>query len=132
MRFPVYAHNSNPLIDKEICRKSLAYCNALVARGEGDWLPQRAGVHLFDPKTAIDKVTKSLPSDDSLLRSIDTPAAISEIEAGKNAEFDKNSRNNPASVVRAFVKVKMWPHVGDNRAIRVGPGKVWRPGEVTA
>ncbi len=128
MRFPVYAHNSNPLIDREILRKSLSYCNELVARGEGKWLPNRAGVHLQDPMAVATRELRPLPSDDSLLRSIETPRAISEGESQKNCEFDCRSRNNPASVVRAFQKVKAWPEVGDTHAVRVGTdGRAWHP-----
>lgn len=38
MAFPVFAAQSNPTVDRPICRKKRAYCDALVSSGHADWL----------------------------------------------------------------------------------------------
>jgi hypothetical protein len=118
MNYPIYSHDANPNVDRKLCRKSRAYCDELVLKGDAYWLPNHSGVHLFPP--TVRAVEGKKPKDSFHVKSIDTAAAITARENRLNAEFRPGVKRNPGAVLRAHQKYEVWPEVFDTKAIRAG------------
>jgi hypothetical protein len=120
MRFPVFMPSANPAIDTPVVRKSRSYCEGLISSGEAQVLldskGRMCGIHLSPPNSA----TPDLEDDDSYLHSRDTKPTITFRECDLNAQYDAKSKENSSGAVRAHRKIKVWPVIGDTKAIRVG------------
>jgi hypothetical protein len=118
MNYPIYSHDANPNVDRKLCRKSRAYCDDLVLKGDAYWLPNHSGIHLLPP--VVRTVAGKKAKDSFHIKSVETTAAITAQENSLNAEFRPGVKRNLPAVLRAHQKYEVWPEVFDTKATRVG------------
>jgi hypothetical protein len=140
MSIRVFAHDANPGVDRHLCTKSreevveMIRCGSVHvlrnARGK-EWAVQFVRIvertlasQLSAFLAAVPDVGAGGETAEQLLdlfqsSAAESSTAIDDGEMRANAGV-VDAQISPIEILRAQLKVRAWPHVGDDRAVRVG------------